>query len=65
VNFAVRGGSGDLRALLRGALADPQGDLGHGHPRATGGSLPPGDFERLLAGLAAADVRGPAAEAAA
>jgi single-stranded-DNA-specific exonuclease len=56
VNFAVRGGNGDLRALLRAALPDPDGDLGHGHPRATGGSLPPADFDRLLAGLAGARV---------
>jgi hypothetical protein len=27
--------------------------LGHGHPRATGGSLPPMEFDRLLAGLQA------------
>ena len=54
VNFAVRsGGALDLRRLLRQALPDADGDLGHGHPRATGGSLPPGEFERLLAGLTA------------
>jgi single-stranded-DNA-specific exonuclease len=54
VNFAVRGGNGaDLRALLRRALTDPDGDLGNGHPRATGGSLPPHEFDRLLAGLTA------------
>ena len=64
VNFAVRGG-GDLRALLRRALPDAEGELGHGHRSATGGSLAPAEFERLLAGLAAigagADPRTPAA----
>ncbi len=52
MNFAVRGGDGDLRALLRGALPAQQGEFGHGHPRATGGSLPPEEFEALLAALA-------------
>ena len=52
VNFAVRGGEGeDLRALLRDALPGAQGEFAHGHPRATGGSLPPAEFERLLAAL--------------
>ena len=52
VNFAVRGGDGqDLRALLRDALPGVGGEFAHGHPRATGGSLPPADFERLLAAL--------------
>ena len=53
VNFAVRGGAkeDDLRARLRAALPDATGDLGNGHPRATGGSLVPEEFERLLAGL--------------
>lgn len=59
VQFSVRGGGpgADLRAMLRAALGGWDelrvGDLGNGHPRATGGSLLPGDFERLLAGLAA------------
>ena len=36
------------------ALPDPrEGDVGNGHPRATGGALPADEFERLLAGLAA------------
>jgi single-stranded-DNA-specific exonuclease len=57
VNFAVRGGEGDLRKVLRDALP-PSGDaatheFAHGHDRATGGSLPNAEFERLLAGLAA------------
>ena len=57
VNFAVRGGTGDLRRVLRDALPI-RGDaasheFAHGHDRATGGSLPAGEFERLLAGLAA------------
>lgn len=52
VNFSIRGGSGDLRALLRAALPDPRdGEVGNGHERATGGSLPPAEFERLLRGL--------------
>lgn len=55
VNFSVRGGDGrDLRELLRAALPDADGELGHGHPAATGGSLPPAEFDRLLDGLAAA-----------
>ena len=54
VNFAVRGGEGDLRALLRAALPDPTdpgAEFAHGHDRATGGSLPEPDFERLIAAL--------------
>jgi single-stranded-DNA-specific exonuclease len=53
VNFAARGGppGGDLRALLRRALPDATGEFAHGHPQATGGSLPTADFERLLAAL--------------
>lgn len=51
VNFAVRGGVGDLRVLLHHALPEAGGDFAHGHPRATGGSLEPAEFERLLDGL--------------
>ena len=51
VNFAVRGGAGDLRAFLRTALPDATGEFAHGHDRATGGSLATDDFERLLAAL--------------
>lgn len=51
VNFSVRGGEGDQRALLLEALPDVGGEFAHGHPRATGGSLAPHDFERLLAAL--------------
>jgi single-stranded-DNA-specific exonuclease len=52
VNFAVRGGDGaDLRALLRAALPDAAGEFAHGHPRATGGSLSPDDFARMLTAL--------------
>ena len=51
VNFAVRGGDGDLRALLRTALPDAGGEFAHGHDRATGGSLVPEEFERLVAAL--------------
>lgn len=54
VNFAVRGGDGNLRSLLREALPEATGDLAHGHERATGGSLAPDEFERLLENLAAA-----------
>ena len=51
VNFAVRGGEGDLRQRLREALPGVGGEFAHGHDRATGGSLAPLDFEALLAGL--------------
>ena len=56
VNFAIRGGDGtDLRQLLRDAFdrtpADG-GEIGNGHPGATGGSLTPDDFEHLLTRLA-------------
>jgi single-stranded-DNA-specific exonuclease len=53
VNFSVRGGTKDedLRARLRAALPDATGDLGNGHRRATGGSLSPEEFDRLVAGL--------------
>lgn len=51
VNFAVRGGEGDLRRVLREALPGVGGEFAHGHDRATGGSLTPGDFETLLEGL--------------
>jgi single-stranded-DNA-specific exonuclease len=48
VNFSVRGGSGDLRRLLREALPEADGEFAHGHDRATGGSLEPAMFELLL-----------------
>ena len=55
VNFAVRGGDGrDLRAFLRDRFPDqPEsgGEIGNGHPGATGGSLTPDDFAKLLTGL--------------
>ncbi|CAA9475407.1 MAG: hypothetical protein AVDCRST_MAG69-384 [uncultured Solirubrobacteraceae bacterium] len=51
VNFAVRGGEGDLRRVLREALPGVGGEFAHGHDRATGGSLTPADFEMLLEGL--------------
>ena len=51
VNFAVRGGEGDLRRRLRDALPGVGGEFAHGHDRATGGSLTPADFEALLSGL--------------
>ena len=51
VSFSIRGGDGDLRDLLRSALPDAGGEFAHGHPRATGGTLAPEDFEALLRGL--------------
>jgi len=52
VNFAMRGGDGSLLARLRAALpAGVDAEAGHGHDRATGGSLAPADFEGLLRGL--------------
>jgi single-stranded-DNA-specific exonuclease len=51
VNFAVRGGDGDLRALLREALPDERGEFAHGHDRATGGSLTPEAFEKMIESL--------------
>ena len=55
VNFAVRGGEGDLRERLRRALPGVGGEFAHGHDRATGGSLTPTDFQALLAGLGLPD----------
>jgi single-stranded-DNA-specific exonuclease len=52
VNFAVRGGHGDLRGLLRAALPDADGEFAHGHDRATGGSLARAEFDRLVEALA-------------
>ena len=54
VNFAMRVGNSDvdLRKLLRDALPDQRGEYGNGHSQATGGSLTPAEFERLLAVLA-------------
>ena len=49
VTFAMCGGEGSVLALLRAAL--PAGLEAHGHDRATGGSLAPDDFERLLEAL--------------
>ncbi|HEY8583760.1 MAG TPA: hypothetical protein VIL49_12460 [Capillimicrobium sp.] len=58
VNFAVRGGTGSLVALLRRALPGRDGgEFAHGHDRATGGSLAPDEFERLLEGLGDPGVR--------
>jgi single-stranded-DNA-specific exonuclease len=51
VNFAVRGGRGDLRRTLKDALPGKHGEFAHGHDRATGGSLSPDAFEELLRGL--------------
>jgi single-stranded-DNA-specific exonuclease len=49
VNFSVRGGMGSLPAQLRAALPGVDGEFAHGHEHASGGSLEPGDFARLLA----------------
>jgi len=58
VDFAVRGGAGDLRRVLQAALAAQDAsaapEFAHGHDRATGGSLGLAAFERLPEGLAAA-----------
>jgi single-stranded-DNA-specific exonuclease len=51
VTFALRGGEVSLLALLRAALPDAEGEVAHGHDRATGGSLTPSEFERLLRNL--------------
>lgn len=51
VNFAVRGGEGDLRRLLREVLPEAGGEFAHGHDRATGGSLPPEQFGLLISRL--------------
>ena len=48
VNFSIRGGTGDLRRLLRDALPEAEGEFAHGHDRATGGSLRPEEFELLV-----------------
>ena len=48
VNFSIRGGTGDLRRLLRDALPEAEGEFAHGHDRATGGSLTPDEFELLV-----------------
>lgn len=54
VNFAMRvsGSEIDLRKLLRDALPRQSGEFAHGHKQATGGSLSPADFERLLEAFA-------------
>jgi single-stranded-DNA-specific exonuclease len=53
VSFAMRTtASVNLVALLRGLPTGPvAGEFAHGHPRATGGSVPPADFERILGAL--------------
>lgn len=53
VNFAVRSASStDPLAFLRGlGLGEVQGEFANGHPRATGGSVPPAEFDRLLRAL--------------
>jgi single-stranded-DNA-specific exonuclease len=51
VNFAARGGSGDLRSLLRSALPEQEGEFAHGHDRATGGSITLEAFESMIKAL--------------
>lgn len=53
VNFAVRSAANvDLLAFLRGlGLGAVEGEFANGHPRATGGSIPPAEFARLLLAL--------------
>ena len=58
VNVSCRGGGErPIGELLREALVRGGGDLvehaefAHGHARASGGSLPPEDIDRLLRGL--------------
>jgi single-stranded-DNA-specific exonuclease len=53
INFAVRSASDvDLLAFLRGlGLGEVEGEFANGHPRATGGSVPAREFDRMLAAL--------------
>ncbi|UQA63691.1 DHH family phosphoesterase [Polyangium aurulentum] len=52
VNFAMRSrAEPDLLGYLHGLGVPLTGDSGHGHPGATGGSMPYEDFERLLAAI--------------
>lgn len=53
VNFAVRSAANiDLLAFLRGlGLGEVEGEFANGHPRATGGSVPPAEFARILRAL--------------
>jgi single-stranded DNA-specific DHH superfamily exonuclease len=53
VNFAMRSASKtDLLAFLRELpLAPVEGEFANGHARATGGSIPPADFARLVTAL--------------
>lgn len=54
VHFSARGGPDGvpIPQLLRRALPDAESaEFAHGHERASGGSLTPDEFERLLVGL--------------
>ena len=53
VNFAMRSASKiDLLAFLRELpIGKVEGEFANGHARATGGSIPPADFERLVTAL--------------
>jgi single-stranded-DNA-specific exonuclease len=53
VNFSMRTRSTtNLLAFLRALpLGEVEGEFANGHPQATGGSLPPADFARLLHAL--------------
>ena len=52
-HFACRGGPDDvdLRAFLKSKLPDAQGEFAHGHTKATGGSIPHAEFDRLVKAL--------------
>lgn len=53
VNFALRSASRtDLLVYLRGlGLGEVEGEFANGHPRATGGSVPPREFDRILGAM--------------
>ena len=53
VNFAMRCVSPiDLLEFLRElGLGEVEGEFANGHPRATGGSVPPAEFDRFLHAL--------------
>jgi single-stranded DNA-specific DHH superfamily exonuclease len=56
-NFSARGGTGDLRQLLRETLPEAGSEFAHGHDRATGGSLEHEEFELLLRRLRSSSQR--------
>lgn len=58
-NFALRCAADvDLLAFLRALpLGEVEGEFANGHPRATGGSVPPHELDRILAALGFAAAR--------